>query len=1119
MLFFSLESPFLRQFNNYIFGIMGIQNIESWLMMRLLYTDINNSLTQILVNHAQDYAKAGSKVFYIAPNSLSFEKERSVLELLDTEASFDITITRFAQMARYFTLDIDNHPNTLSDAALVMVIYRSIMQLSEDDLSVYSQLRADLTFVEQLKDLYKELKISNLSVFDISFENERKAHDLITIFTKIEEVLQAETLVQENPLNSLTDHIIQGHLDQELSTTVLVIDGFTRFSAEEELLVAALNDKCQEVVIGTYISKKAQAKSFIEGNLYQASLDFMRDLSGHFQAKMEYVTSQQSFHEEFGLLSELLEAEADFSQTDKVLPAEAQNRIHIWQSLNQKDELEHIAKAIRQKLYQGHRYKDILVLLGDVEAYQAQIGPLFDKYEIPYYLGRSEAILHHPLVQFVESLERCRSYNWRREDLVNLLKSGLFGHFEKDWVDQFEAYVEFVDINGYTKFSRPFEVNSSDGNKHVRFDLEIVNQVREYSFNHLAQLFKSRKQKGQSLLDKLLTLLNAVDMPKNFQAMMAEQDENEQERDQEVWKNFVSILEDFQLVFAKETLTLAQVLSLLKMAMKAAHYRAVPATLDVVTVKSYDLIEPHTKPFVIALGLTQSNFPKTTENTSLVTDQERSKTNEVQEYFRRFDITSQDNVKKNHYTALSLLNAATEELILSYPLVLNETTEDMSTYLKSVHQFGIVIEEKGKNNLSRTDLDIGNYKSLLSQLIEINRGDSDGQLEAEDKNFWTVMLRYLKKRLASENLQLPQVKNRLETKAISEEVMSIRYPEQKPVSLSTTALTVFFDNQYKYFLQYVLELQALQSIHPDARHHGTYLHKVFETIMSDQRPIDFDQKVEDALSATRQDSQFKHFYLEDAQGRYSLQVLEDIAKSTAGILKLNQNLKVLSQEEAFELPISKSLLVKGKIDRIDQLEDHSIGIVDYKSSANKFDIGRFYNGLNSQLVTYLAALKEKASAMSRQEKSIAIFGAMYLHLQDPKVELKDFKHLDDKLIEEVYKELTYKGIFLETEKEKLSDGSYQTKNNLYSNEEVSQLLAFNQLLYEEAEALIRKGHFLINPYTEDGKTVKGDQLKAITRFESDLDMGQARQLVTLPSREKREGFLSLMTKEVIPDEL
>ena len=40
------------------------------------------------------------------------------------------------------------------------------------------------------------------------------------------------------------------------SNTVLVIDGFTRFSAEEEALVTLLNDKCHQIVIGTYASQK-----------------------------------------------------------------------------------------------------------------------------------------------------------------------------------------------------------------------------------------------------------------------------------------------------------------------------------------------------------------------------------------------------------------------------------------------------------------------------------------------------------------------------------------------------------------------------------------------------------------------------------------------------------------------------------------------------------------------------------------------------------------------------------------------------------------------------------------------------------------------------------------------
>ena len=42
-----------------------------------------------------------------------------------------------------------------------------------------------------------------------------------------------------------------------MSNTVLVIDGFTRFSAEEEALVALLNDKCHQIVVGTYTSQKA----------------------------------------------------------------------------------------------------------------------------------------------------------------------------------------------------------------------------------------------------------------------------------------------------------------------------------------------------------------------------------------------------------------------------------------------------------------------------------------------------------------------------------------------------------------------------------------------------------------------------------------------------------------------------------------------------------------------------------------------------------------------------------------------------------------------------------------------------------------------------------------------
>lgn len=89
--------------------------------MKLLYTDIQYDMTEILVGEAVAQADAGKRVFYIAPNSLSFEKERAVLELLRDEASFAITVTRFAQMARYFVLNEAQVKESIDDNGLAMI--------------------------------------------------------------------------------------------------------------------------------------------------------------------------------------------------------------------------------------------------------------------------------------------------------------------------------------------------------------------------------------------------------------------------------------------------------------------------------------------------------------------------------------------------------------------------------------------------------------------------------------------------------------------------------------------------------------------------------------------------------------------------------------------------------------------------------------------------------------------------------------------------------------------------------------------------------------------------------------------------------------------------------------
>ncbi|MDU4517887.1 MAG: hypothetical protein E7I97_06625, partial [Lactococcus lactis] len=73
--------------------------------MEILYTEITQDLTEGLLEIALEELEKNRKVYYIVPSSMSFEKEKEILERLakgsDT-AVFDLLVTRFKQLPYYF---------------------------------------------------------------------------------------------------------------------------------------------------------------------------------------------------------------------------------------------------------------------------------------------------------------------------------------------------------------------------------------------------------------------------------------------------------------------------------------------------------------------------------------------------------------------------------------------------------------------------------------------------------------------------------------------------------------------------------------------------------------------------------------------------------------------------------------------------------------------------------------------------------------------------------------------------------------------------------------------------------------------------------------------------------
>ena len=1060
--------------------------------MKLLYTDIRTSLTEILTREAEELVAAGKRVFYIAPNSLSFEKERAVLECLSQQASFAITVTRFAQMARYLVLNDLPAKTSLDDIGLGMAFYKCLSELDPKDLRVYGAIKQDPQFIQQLIELYHEMTTAQMNFLDLeSLTDEDKRADLLLIFEKVTAYLNQGQLAQGSQLSHLIEAIEDDKVSSDFTQIALVIDGFTRFSAEEEWVVDLLHGKGVEIVIGVYASKKAYTSPFSEGNLYQASVEFLHHLASKYQTPALDCSQTHEQMDSFDKSSRLLESSYDFSELALDVDEKDRDNLQIWSCLTQKEELELVARSIRQKLHANPdlSYKHFRILLGDVASYQLSLKTIFDQYQIPFYLGRSESMAHHPLTQFVESILALKRYRFRQEDLINLLRTGLYTDLSQADIDAFEQYIRYLGINGLPAFQQGFTKSH-----HGKFNPERLNALRLRILTPLETLFASRKQKAENLLQKWDVFLKEGAVTKQLQNLTATMEAVEQERQAEVWKAFCHVLEQFATVFADSQVSLEDFLALLHSGMSLSQYRTIPATVDTVLVQSYDLIAPLTADFVYAIGLTQDNLPKIAQNTSLLTDEERQNLNQTTEEGAQLLIASSENLKKNRYTMLSLVNSARKQLVLSAPSLFNESESKESAYLQELVHFGFIRREKRINHKGLSKEDMGSYHSLLSSLVAYHQQSEMGETE-QDLTFIKVLARVMGKKLDQQGLENPALPTTPSSKQLAKDTLQALYPTEQEFYLSTSGLTEFYRNQYSYFLRYVLGLQEELRLRPDARSHGNFLHRIFERALQLPDEDSFDQRLEQAIQETSQEREFEAIYQESLEAQFTKEVLLDVARTTGHILRHNPAIETIKEEANFggkiQLDNGRSVFVRGKVDRIDRLKaDGAIGVVDYKSSLTQFQFPQFFNGLNSQLPTYLAALK--------REGEQNFFGAMYLEMADPVQSLIAVKNLAGAVVE-ASKSMKYQGLFLEKESSHLGEFYNKNKANQLTDEEFQLLLDYNAQLYKKAAEKILEGQFAINPYTENGRSIAPyvQQHQSITGFEANYHLDQARFLEKL----------------------
>jgi len=177
--------------------------------------------------------------------------------------------------------------------------------------------------------------------------------------------------------------------------------------------------------------------------------------------------------------------------------------------------------------------------------------------------------------------------------------------------------------------------------------------------------------------------------------------------------------------------------------------------------------------------------------------------------------------------------------------------------------------------------------------------------------------------------------------------------EEKLLQLSVSSVETFQSCKAKWYYRYILKLPATKNYHTTA---GSFIHKVLEVFLQQlQKYNNIKRASQIALAVAKKDEELIETLTPEIvkEGEEWLQLLIDKFEKEPGSIP-----NVVRVEAPFVFKLEEdNILVRGFIDRIDQIDEKTLGVIDYKTSSKPAYLKSF------QLATYSVATKKNYPGM------------------------------------------------------------------------------------------------------------------------------------------------------------
>lgn len=999
---------------------------------------VTREITALLQQEPQ-----GNPLILLVPEQSSFRTEQALVSSGMIKGSMRAEVLGFRRLAYRVMQEAGGSARIPIGAEGKKMLLYKVLQRRKEELKLFGASSSQLGFISHLNNLYGEFKRYELdpaSLGDgVSMWNASssapilgdKLHDLLLIYRDYEQELTDLYIDDEDTLSELTERLSE---DTMLRDSQIWIDGFQGFTPQELSVIGRLMLQSSNVTIALTLDRP------YEHGALPNDLDLFYPTASAY-ARLKGMADDLGVPSETMILKPevapryegspgLAHLEAGFDRRVRWRSEGRDSGIKLYAAENRRAELEGALREMRRLAQdEGARYREMAVLVRQLDAYADIAEPLFRDYNIPVFLDRRRSELHHPLAEFIRSALDVVRRRWRYEDVFRCVKTDLLlprdGSVSREDMDQLENYILACGIHGYRwtdgkpwKYvpSLSLEDNGQDNRSRGREQmLSLMEKCRAVITDSMGA-FEKRMSKAKTAKEQcaaLYHLLEDAEIPWKLEAMSTEataQGDPERSREhRQMWGAVLDLLDQMVDMMGAERLDLDLFAGLIETGLTELKLGLVPPALDQVLVGSMDRTRLQDIKYVFILGAVDGELPAVPQEDGVLTEQERLL---LTERGLPLGPGATRQMLDERFLIYTALTSASDQLWLSYPVADDEGKSLLpSEIVRHVrNMFGeqeqpLLSEPQGsialQNHWAYVRHPEQSLSTLIGQLRRWRRGEDIPEL------WWAVYNWH-----ASQESSKPLLDRLLASVFYRNRALPLRTSTSRrlygtEVRTSVSRMERFVACPFSHFASHGLRLKDRQLYRLQAPDIGQLFHAALSQLAMRLReenrswgslsPEQCRQEAEQTVEQIAPQLQGE-ILLSTKRYGYIFRKLKEIV-SRASVILGEQSRRGSYEPIGLELDFGPGkplpplrfelengcvMEIVGRIDRVDVAEGENgllLRVIDYKSSQTDLKLHEVYYGLSLQMLTYLEVLLSAAEEWLGE--SAMPGGTLYFHVHNP----------------------------------------------------------------------------------------------------------------------------------------